>query len=91
MPTKVIATLKAVGSFIPSAVMIGILGFMGGGIVENDRLNTSEHTSIRREIVVGDEAVISKVDNVKDIVTDIRLEQRTIIESLKRIEGNNGR
>jgi len=79
-------TLKTIGAAVPPTIMIAILGFMGKGIVDNDKLNTVQHIEIRKEQVIGDIMVQEKVEEVKDIVTDIRLEQRTIAETLKRIE-----
>lgn len=78
--------VKAIASALPPTAMIAILGFMGKGIVDNDRTNTQQHIEIRKEMIAGDAIVKEKVDDVKDIVTDIRLEQRSIIETLKRIE-----
>jgi len=64
---------------------IGILGFMGNGIVNNDKVNTSQHIEIRRESITGDILITNKLDKVKDIATDIRLEQveqRTILKGI---------
>ena len=47
---------------------LGLLTFMGNGIVSNDKTNTKEHTNIRREAVEA-------IDEVKDIATEIRIEQ----------------
>ena len=54
---------------------LGLLTFMGNGIVNNDKVNVSEHIAIRSEQVTADRAIYGKMDKVKDIVTDIRLEQ----------------
>ena len=47
---------------------LGILTFMGNGIVNNDRENTKQHIEIRKE-------VDAKIEPIRSIVTDIRLEQ----------------
>ncbi len=47
---------------------ISLMGFMGKGIVDNERRNVDDHKEIRRETTL-------KIDRVKDIVTDIRIEQ----------------
>ena len=54
---------------------LGILTFMGNGIVNNDKENTSQHIIIRQERAAGDLAVTEKIDKVEDIATSIRLEQ----------------
>ena len=54
---------------------LGILTFMGNGIVNNDKENTNQHIIMRGERAFGDLAVTEKIDKVEDIVTDIRLEQ----------------
>ena len=74
----------------------GILAFMGYGIINNEIRNVKEHTEIRKEQVnirreanEGDERLNKKIDEVKKIVTDVRLEQReltTIVKERFRIE-----
>ena len=54
---------------------LGILTFMGNGIVNNDKENTNQHIIIRQERAAGDLAVTEKIDKVEDIATSIRLEQ----------------
>ena len=63
----------------------GVLGFMGYGIVNNDIRNTGEHTEIRKEVAVGDEKNEESIDEVKDIVTDIRLEQKAMVVEQKHM------
>jgi hypothetical protein len=48
---------------------MALLTFMGYGIVDNEIRNVNDHKEIRKEVVVA-------VNEVKDIVTDVRLEQR---------------
>ena len=79
-------TLKTIGAALPPTIMIAIIGFIGKGVVDNDRINNSQHIEIRKEQIEGDAVTTEKIDDVKEIVTDIRLEQRTITEMLKRIE-----
>lgn len=69
------------------ATLTGILSFMGGGIVSNDVRNTAQHTAIRKEMVSADLATLDKIDKVKDIVTDIRLEQAEQRGLLNDIKG----
>lgn len=61
---------------VGGVILVGILSFMGNGIVENDRRNTEDHKKIRKEVT-------EKIEEVKDITTDIRLEQRTLGVELK--------
>ena len=86
MAINLLNTLKTAGAIAPPAIIIALVGFVGKGVVDNDRRNTDEHIEIRREMVAGDARVTGKVDLVKDIVSDIRIEQRVMLETLKRIE-----
>lgn len=54
---------------------IGITSFMGYGIVNNDVRNTTQHIDIRREAIEADKEIDHSIDKVKEIVTDIRIEQ----------------
>jgi len=66
---------------------IALLGFMGSGIVTNDRNNTTQHIEIRRESLGGDLEINRSVEKVKDIVTEIRLEQaeqRVILQGIAK-------
>ena len=47
---------------------LGILTFMGNGIVGNERRNVDQHREIRKES-------IASVNDVKNLVTDVRIEQ----------------
>ena len=58
----------------------------GTGVIANEVRNVKSHEDIRKEFAIGDKEILKKVDKVEDIVTDIRLEQRTMTEILKRIE-----
>ena len=66
---------------------LALLGFMGNGIVNNDRSNVIQHIEIRKEMMQGDMAVTAKIDKVQDIVTDIRLKQTEQKVLLKEIKG----
>jgi len=68
------------------SVIIGAQTFAGNAIYKNRETNVQEHIEIRKDIASGDSIVRSEVNEVKDIVTNIRLEQRTMVETLKRIE-----
>jgi len=48
-------------------------------IKTNDKLNTKDHKEIRKEYR-------DKIDGVKDIVTEIRLEQREMLTILKKLD-----
>jgi len=80
------ATRAVIGIIFTS----GILTFMGYGIVNNDIRNQKEHTDIRKEHVAirkemfeADRRLNEKVEEVKDIVTDVRLEQRELTTIIK--------
>ena len=60
------------------AVIIGAISFIGKGVVDNDVRNTSQHIEIRREMVDGDKDLREHIAAVKDVVLDIRLEQREL-------------
>ena len=65
---------------IPVGMMITAMGFMGNGIVENDRRNVDAHTGIRITFE-------KKVDTINDNIGDIRVEQMrqsTILEKIDR-------
>ena len=64
-------------------IFVTILSFMGKGIVDNDVRNSNEHTTIRKEIVEATTKNANKIEAVKDIVTDIRIEQREMVTILK--------
>ena len=70
-----VGIVKGIASALPPAVMIAILGFMGKGIVDNDRINEQQHIEIRKEVQQGDKEVHAHISQVKDRITDIRLEQ----------------
>ena len=63
----------------------GVISFMGYGIVNNDIRNTGQHIEIRKEVAIGDEKNEEKIDEVKEIVTDIRLEQKEMIVTQRMI------
>lgn len=66
-------------------VWIAITSFMGTSVVRNRELNIADHTVIRSEMVNRDEKIGDKIENVKDIVTDIRVEQREQMMILKEL------
>lgn len=82
MPSNAIVTKTIVGIIFGS----GLLGFMGYGIVNNDIRNTKDHIEIRKEQLAGDKDNREKLNVVKDIVTDIRIEQREMHTILKRMD-----
>ena len=48
---------------------------MGKGIVDNEKRNVDQHIEIRKEQAAGDAVVRNEVEEIKDTVVDIRLEQ----------------
>ena len=65
------------------SLISGGMFVMGNGIIDNDRNNTEQHIKIRQEIIQGDKEVREKLNVVKDIAIDIRLEQRELSNELK--------
>lgn len=65
------------------ALIMGALTFTGTGVVNNDIRNTEQHINIRKEMVAGDKELREHVALVKDIVVDIRIEQKAISSFLK--------
>lgn len=66
---------------------LALLTFMGNGVVNNEVRNVQQHREIRKEIAAGDMAVRDSVDKIKDIVTDIRIdqvEQRSILREIEK-------
>ena len=59
--------------------IVALLSFMGYGIVGNEVRNIVDHKEIREE-------VIEKVDRLRDVVVDVRLEQMEQRGFLERIE-----
>ena len=81
-----VAINGALGKVIAGAIITTAIGITGTGIVYNRNDAIKEFKAVRSEMAYGDTMVLIKVDKVEDIVTDIRLEQRTMTETLKRIE-----
>ena len=73
---------------IISTIFISLVGFIGKGVVDNDQRNTVEHIEIRKDSTEG-------FEKVKEIVTDIRIEQmemrteqKQILREIKKIPTN---
>lgn len=64
---------------IGGTILVAILSFMGYGIVNNEERNVKTHTAILETVNV-------KVDRLKDVVIDVRLEQMEQRGYLERIE-----
>jgi len=84
MPTNGNGWTKWTAGILATLVILIALPTMAKGIIDNDRQNTRDHVLIRNEFN-------EKVDEIKDITTDIRLIQReqivmqkTILERLPR-------
>ena len=74
------------GTLVTIIVFIS-LPTMAKAIIDNDRRNTDQHIGIKAEMIERDEKITEKMESVKDIVTDIRIEQReqmTILRSIAR-------
>ncbi len=75
--TTLILTRIMVGSSITG--MIGLLSFMGNGIIVNDKASRARDIKLEER-----SSEFKQIVNEK--LTDIRLEQRTISVTLKNIE-----
>lgn len=73
---------KIIGG-VSTAVLLTVLGFMGNGIVSNDVRNTEAHTKITNGYHTEDVRVLEKVEKVKDIVTNIRIEQTQMYSDIR--------
>lgn len=65
---------------------LALLTFIGNGVVNNEVRNVTQHREIRKEMLSADKDISNSLDRVKDIVTDIRLEQVDQRAILKQIE-----
>ena len=66
---------------------VALLTFIGNGVVNNEVRNVTQHREIRKEMVLGDSQIRDGLEKVKDIVTDIRLEQveqRTLLKEIEK-------
>jgi len=73
-----------IGSSISATV--AVLTFMGYGMVNNDTRNTADHVLIRSESIIDDRNTNSSIDDVRNIVVDVRLEQSAQRAILDRID-----
>ena len=78
--TKIIMYLV---SCLFTIVVVIAIPALASNMITNDRRNASERKEIRRDIIEGDARVMSKVDKIEDIVTEIRLEQRSLTQFIK--------
>jgi len=65
---------------------LGLLTFMGNGIVNNEVRNVTQHNEIRKEIYSGDTLVRDKLEKIDDDITLIKIEQKESQTILKNIE-----
>ena len=60
------------------SVLVLVMLFMGNTVKANDRMRETEDSGIETSL-------LKNIDKVKDIVTDIRIEQREQMTILRRI------
>ncbi len=65
-------------------VLVMVIMFMGNVVRGNDLTNRGEHQNIEQRSVHRHEAQQVEIGKIETIVTDIRLEQRTMGVELKR-------
>ena len=69
--------------------LAGVITFMGGTVRANDNKATQEHKEIRKEIVIGDEKVLSKIekkiDKIEDKMDGFILKQTTLAANSNNI------
>ena len=64
-------------------VLVMVIMFMGNIVRSNDMDNRTDHKEIIKGSVERDARQGVEIEHVKEIVTDIRLEQRTMSADLK--------
>ena len=64
-------------------VLVMVIMFMGNVVRGNDLDNRTDHKEIIKDSVRRHQVQQKEIEHVKEIVTDIRLEQRTIAAELK--------
>lgn len=70
-----------IGSLI--SIPVAVMGFMGKGIVDNDVRNTAQHVEIRKEQTSNYKELRNRMEDVKDIVIESKMEQRELSHFLK--------
>ena len=71
---------------LATLILVITLPTMASAIWTNDRRNTDQHEVIKKTMIERDEAIVEKVEAVKDIVTDIRIQQMEQMTILKRLD-----
>ena len=79
--TKVIMYLV---SCLFTIVVVIAIPALASNMVTNDRRNQDERMSIRREMKECDDKIEDKIDKIQSVVTDIRLEQRSLAQFIKK-------
>ena len=64
-------------------VIVMVIMFMGNVVRGNDLANRDEHATIVEGSIKRDAAQGQEIEHIKEIVTDIRLEQRSMQSDLK--------
>lgn len=67
-------------------VLVMVIMFMGNVVYANRETAIKEHKEIETHSEVRDAKQQEEIESIKEIVTDIRLEQREIIVTLANIE-----
>lgn len=79
--------MAAVGGIFTIVVVIAIPS-LANNMVKNDRKSSAADVEIRKEISAGDKENRKEIEIVKEIVTEIRMEQVKMIEGIKYIKDN---
>ena len=84
--------IRAWMGIVPPTILVAVIGFMGKGMVDNEKANDRQHIEIhaadvmiRKEIHDGDEKVRDKMEVINEKTTDIRIEQseqRVLLEGI---------
>jgi len=56
---------------------------LANNMIMNDRRNQDERALIRKEMREADDKIENKIDKIQSVVTDIRLEQRSLASFIK--------
>jgi hypothetical protein len=71
---------------LTTLVLVITIPTMAGYIISNDQRNTTSHKDIRMDMIIRDEKIMDKMEDVKDIVGMIRVEQMGMKKTLEQIE-----
>ena len=66
-------------------ILIIVISLIGNNVIANQNTNVKVHADIRKEYKKDDEKIVKKVDEVLNIVTDVRIQQTEIKTILKAL------